>query len=453
MSNNQNQRFRTTNRSANRSFRNARLPVRGNVQRRRQPRQGAAKRGETLQTFQVYAGTLKAAGLDLSIGPDPVNFGSQAIWQFACSWQLYRVVSYAVKYSTFLNQTKGAGTVYVWQSPDPASKLPTGDSSIKIACANSKGIQKFATQSFTHRPVVPTLRFNAFSTGGGDTGAATNFEPALKAFVAVTGGADTAEYGDVWIEMTLAFSGPAAPSTSVMQTGPAIPIRDVWMPALSDSDYFYSLVHGRFSEYLGILKADRYDVYQLDKGNQVLFTQLPDSSIIFARTIPLPDNPTHQPPGKLYKWDSEHNSWDGGSDIPDHFRLTYVKPAAPFVLGKTYTTQTTQPIRIDQEAQATWSQLDADDSRPMGRIAKDENGNDVLYYTIDQLKALHILVDDQPIKVDVATQPVEVTVSNDVDVNVINKPTVEADIINQPIQVQEPPNYAGCAMDIVGAII
>jgi len=282
-----------------------------------------ARRGEIIDTSDVYVGPLTSAGLVIPIGPAPAYAG-QKIKQIAQSYQNYRPLRYTVMFRPSQNETKGAANVSIWQSADPQSGMPKTDKEVMITASNSRGITFFATRARTYSPQIPQLRYNSYSTGGGDLAGGTAYENAMLAMVGITGAdKNITNYGEVWLKITIAYSNPAPPTATA--TNFAQPIhKETWLSLETELAEFLS--KNNYAKYAFVMdedkkKIDRFTLsgHQLSDG-QLHTSTIPEGLILFSAQEKPANTPNGLTLGNKYDWkegtkEKPSTGWDGGATL------------------------------------------------------------------------------------------------------------------------------------------
>lgn len=448
-----NRRFKNQSRRNNKST-TVIMNSNSNSRRRRNGRVNlnAARKGETVLTDRVYVGSLTKNGIKIPIGPDPGVFANQKLVQNALCYQLYRVISYSVIYETCLNQTIGTSNICIWQSSDVKSELPTDDKNVKIASSNSNGINFFATNNKTYTPVLPQFKYNAFSTGGGDTSGGTGFEPACLAFVAVTGAAtDITNYGEVWLKITLAVSNPAAPQTVAAAPAPNLPEKNKWIQMTQEANNIFTTAG--YTKYILTQGSAMNKQILLYAGKQPTSPAIIDSTkqVYYTDSESFPEAPNGINQFASYHYDEDEEQWV--VDEATISRAPFVQLDKPVVLANVSTNSHGNKFKSDSVPMFLAEPSSSSKNKTTYITIKDENNNDVFTipaYLYDQLKNIKVDVENE-VDVKVINEP-NVNVINEVDVNVTNE-ELKVHIDDQPIEVHNEKSTMDTIMDIGETII
>lgn len=419
---------------------------------------------------KVFAGTLTKAGMTIKLGPDPTMFANQKLVAVAQTYQLYRLIAYRIIFETSLNQTVGNSNVCIWQSSDTASTLPTDDTAVKISSANSKGTNFFATQNKTYAPTLPQFKYNAFSTGGGDTSGGSAFEPACLVFVAITSPVESiTNYGEVWVEMSLALSNPAPPQTSKLSNTAVVP-KDEWIATI-DGAMQRALMQGQYAKYLVTLSATNvYDLYEtaVDADwSAPIQSHYVETNVMWATKTPIPmPTPNNRPLGDLHTWDATQKAWTKVGPVPTNQQVQLVQLTQPVVIGQNAQSgilESDNTVKmLSQMIQAVKLYHDNQMEVPVTEIMKgsDEKERPTIQ-VMQQQEKVPVTIKDQPVEVRVNEQPIKVDVQNQLlNVQVTNVPLeveitqeVPVKIDDQPISVQESKSASDWFEEAAGAII
>lgn len=174
----------------------------------------SAKRYETVQTFKVYAGALKADGLVIDLGPSVKQYNGTTLVTTALNFNGYRPVSATLEFTPLLNQTNAVSTVNAFLSTDVKTEIPKTDADMKNSTVSHKGIEWFAARRTVNKFIIPPLKHGVYETGSGAKGSGSTYEEAARIIVKPTAVPDASKdlaFGEVYLSLSVAFSAPATP--------------------------------------------------------------------------------------------------------------------------------------------------------------------------------------------------------------------------------------------------
>lgn len=146
---------------------------------------------------------------------------------------------------------------------------------------------------------------NAYSTGGGDATGGEGFKPAFVAFVGVTSASETIKaYGEVWLQITLAFSNPAPPTMKAQTISDPEFSKEKWITL--PTDVKKSLILGAYSTYFYTLNATNVidGLLVADYGNTVPL-DISINPCMFSDSLPPKKNVDSDKYGVLWTWNKD----------------------------------------------------------------------------------------------------------------------------------------------------
>lgn len=397
---------------------------------------GAAKRTETLQTFKVYAGTLKKEGLKISIGPEREQFGNTSLCTAALNFNNYRPVKVSLEYTPLLNQTKASGMINSYLTTDIKADIPKDDIGMKNSTVNHKGVEWFSANRNVVRFQIPVLKQNVYETGSGDVNGNSEYEEAGYIIVKPTSTteADIISYGELYLHITVAFSGPATPligTTTYAETGNVLKKDEVFDATKTDKDLLELLFTQNYAKYFcpnySTSSYRDINVWYNTISDEIAFGELPRATFsMFSDKARTDDT--------YYTWDTDKQEWaETAYESPKNVRV--INHVA---LGQNSTYNLRDKLHNNLKA----------DSIPTHNKITDDT--DVTHVLIEDQPIL-VNIQDQPILVNVADTPLDVNVVNkELDVNVVNE--VDSNIINQPIDVHTVKGAGEQIWDILKAV-
>lgn len=171
-------------------------------------------RGERVETFRVYVGSVGSSGIQVPVGPSKVYNNTQ-YFMSALNYNNYRPLSVSLEYTPLVNQTQAQSMINAYLTTDVAVKIPADDVAMKNSTTSHFGSEWFAAYRRQVRFRIPPLKQNTYETGSGDVNGNTAYEDSCfiicKPTGYPTGDSAPKTVGELYMVVRVALSSPATP--------------------------------------------------------------------------------------------------------------------------------------------------------------------------------------------------------------------------------------------------